>query len=125
MTDDNTTLADLRQCVAEFVAARDWEQFHTPKNLSIAIAIEAAELMEHFQWLTVEQAMVAVRDEAKRATVADELADVLIYGISLANALDVDVSKVVLAKLERNEQRFPVGRWRGRARGVEGKRVLD
>jgi dCTP diphosphatase len=132
MKDNDTTVADLRQRVAGFVSARAWEQFHTPKNLSVAIAIEAAELMEHFQWLTVEQAVDAVQDEAKRSAVADELADVLIYGISLANALGVDVSTVVLAKLDRNEDRFPVEEWRGRARGVKArhsaeseKRLLD
>jgi dCTP diphosphatase len=122
MTDQDTTIADLRQRVAEFVSARAWEQFHTPKNLSVAIAIEAAELMEHFQWLTIEQAASAVQDDEERAAVADELADVLIYGLSLANTLEVDVSKVVLVKLERNERRFPVEEWRGRARGVEGTR---
>jgi len=120
MMDQDTTIAELRQRVAEFVSARAWEQFHTPKNLSVAIAIEAAELMEHFQWLSMEQATSAVQDDEKRAAVADELADVLIYGLSLANALDVDVSKVVLVKLERNEQRFPVEEWRGRARAVQG-----
>ncbi|MBE9508810.1 MAG: nucleotide pyrophosphohydrolase [Chloroflexi bacterium] len=115
MTDERTTLAELRQRVAEFVDARDWKQFHTPQNLSAAIAIEAAELMEHFQWLTGEQAAAAMQDEAKRAAVADELADVLIYALSLANALEVDVSAAVASKLERNEQRFPVKEWRGRA----------
>ena len=119
MADNNTTLADLRRCVAEFVAARDWETFHVPKNLSAAIAVEAAELLEHFQWLTDEQAAAVVRDEKERAAVVDELADVLIYGLSLANVLDVDVSTAVLSKLERNERRFPVEEWRGRARGVE------
>ena len=119
VTDDDTTLTDLRRRVAEFVSARDWEQFHTPKNLSEAIAIEAAELMEHFQWLTNEQAVAAVQDEAGRAAVADELADVLIYALSLANALSVDVSTAVLGKLERNELRFPVKEWRGRAREVK------
>ena len=118
MTDNDTTVADLRQRVAEFVAARDWEQFHTPRNLSVAIAVEAAELMEHFQWLTHEQAAAAMRDEEKRAAVADELADVLIYGLSLANTLDMDMSTAILGKLERNERRFPVEEWRGRARGV-------
>jgi len=118
VTDETTTLAELRQRVAEFVAARNWEQFHTPKNLSGAIAIETAELMEHFQWLTNEQAAVALQDEAKLAAVTDELADVLIYTFSLANALDVDVSAAVLGKLERNEKRFPAEEWQGRAHGV-------
>ena len=119
MTDETTTLAYLRQRVAEFVTARNWEQFHTPKNLSGAIAIETAELMEHFQWLTDEQAAVALQDETKLAAVTDELADVLIYTLSLANALDVDVSAAVLGKLARNEERFPAEEWQGRARGVK------
>ncbi len=119
MTDETTTLAELRWRVAEFVTARNWEQFHTPKNLSGAIAIETAELMEHFQWLTDEQAAVALQDEVKLAAVTDELADVLIYTLSLANALGVDASAAVLGKLERNELRFPAEEWRGRARGVK------
>jgi NTP pyrophosphatase (non-canonical NTP hydrolase) len=113
--DDETTLADLRRRVAAFVAARDWEQFHTPKNLSIAVAIEAAELMEAFQWLSDEEA-AALEGEEKRAAVVDELADVLIYALSLANALGVNVSTAVVEKLARNEHRFPVEDWRGRAR---------
>ena len=119
MADHDITIADLRRRVAEFVAARDWEQFHTPKNLSMSVAIEAAELMEHFQWLTQEQAAAAMQDEAKRAAVADELADVLIYALGLANTLDVDVSTAILNKLEHNERRFPAGEWRGHVRGVE------
>jgi NTP pyrophosphatase (non-canonical NTP hydrolase) len=114
MMDDYTTLADLGRRVAEFVAARHWEQFHTPKNLSSSIAIEAAELLEHFQWLTDEQAEAAMQDGEKLAAVADEMADVVIYALSLANTLDVDVSEAVLRKLERNEQRFPAEEWRGR-----------
>jgi NTP pyrophosphatase (non-canonical NTP hydrolase) len=117
MTDADTTLADLRRRVSDFVTARDWEQFHTPKNLSAAIAIEAAEMMERFQWLTDGQAAAAMQDdEAQRANVADELADVLIYCLSLANALELDVSTAIINKLQRNERRFPVNDWRGRAR---------
>ena len=115
LMDDHTTLADLRRRVAEIVAARDWEQFHTPKNVSASIAIEAAELLERFQWLTDEQAEAAMQDEEKLTAVADEMADVVIYALSLANALNVDVSEAVLGKLERNEERFPATEWRGRA----------
>ena len=118
MADHDITLADLRQRVAAFVAARDWEQFHTHKNLCMSVAIEAADLMEHFQWLTQEQAATAVQNEAKRAAVADELADVLIYALGLANTLDVDVSTAILSKLERNEHRFPTREWRGHVQGV-------
>jgi len=90
-----------------FVAARSWEQYHTPKNLAMAIGIEAAELMEHFQWLTVEESWQLIQDPNQRAEVADELADVIIYCLSFANQADIDMSDAVLAKMRRNEQRFP------------------
>jgi dCTP diphosphatase len=117
--DAQTTVAALRQAVAAFVAARDWQPFHTPKNLSMSIAIEAAELMERFQWLTPEEAQVAVSDPQERAAVADELADVLIYCLSLSNALDLDVSAAVLGKLATNERRYRAGEFRGRFRRPE------
>jgi len=113
--DEKTTLAALRHRVAQFIAARDWEQFHTPKNLSNAIAIEASELMECFLWLTNAEAEDSLNDVEKRAAVIDELADVLIYSLSLANAMDVDVSTAIQEKLSRNENRFPREIWRGRA----------
>ena len=114
--DEKTTLAALRHRVAQFIAARDWEQFHTPKNLSNAIAIEASELMECFLWLTDAEAKASLNDAEKRAAVIDELADVLIYSLSLANALDVDISAAIQEKLVRNEGRFPTETWRGRSR---------
>lgn len=118
-TDTQTTVGALRQAVAAFVSNRDWEPFHTPKNLSMSIAIEAAELMEHFQWLSSEEARAAVQDAAERAAVADELADVLIYCLSLSNALDLDISSAVLAKLQTNEHRYPADQFRGRFRRPE------
>lgn len=117
--DDEATVGDLRRAVAAFVAARDWEQFHTPQHLSTAIATEAAELMEQFQWLTNEEAAAAMGSEEARAAVRDELADVLIYGLGLANALGLSVTGVVLSKLERNEERFPAEAWRGRTHPVD------
>lgn len=117
--DDETTVADLRRHVARFVAARDWEQFHTPQHLSTAIAIEAAELMEQFQWLDEDTAAAAMREDEVRAAVIDELADVLIYSISLANALGISLSEAVLNKLRRNDRRFPVETWRGRSRLID------
>ena len=111
--DTKTTLTDLRRRVAKFIAARDWEQFHTPKNLSNAIAIEASELMECFLWLTDAEAEASMDDAEKRAAVVDELADVLIYSLILANVLDIDVSTAIQEKLARNERRFPPEIWRG------------
>jgi len=111
-----TTVGELRQAVAAFVNARDWQPFHTPKNLSMSIAIEAAELMEHFQWLTPDEALVAVSKPAERAAVDDELADIVIYCLSLSNALELDVSSAVLGKLHTNEHRYPAGEFQGRFR---------
>jgi dCTP diphosphatase len=118
-TDAQTTVGALRQAVADFVDAREWRPFHSPKNLSMSIAIEAAELMERFQWLTTEEAQAAVEDPAERAAVADELADILIYCLSLSNALDLDVSSAVLGKLQTNEHRYPADEFRGRFRRPE------
>ena len=118
-TDPHTTVGVLRQAVAGFVNGRDWQPFHTPKNLTMSIAIEAAELMERFQWLTPEEAQAAVEDPDDRAAVADELADVLIYCLSLSNALDLDVSSAVMGKLQTNEHRYPAGEFRGRFRRPE------
>lgn len=121
-TDAHITLADLRQAVAAFVDARDWQPFHGMKNLSMSIAIEAAELMERFQWLTTEEAQAVVEDADERAAVADELADILIYCLSLSNALDLDVSSAVLGKLQTNEHRYPASEFRGRFRRPERER---
>jgi dCTP diphosphatase len=115
-TDAHTTVGALRQAVAGFVNDRDWSAFHTPKNLSMSIAIEAAELMERFQWLTTEEAQAAVEDPGERAAVADELADIIIYCLSLSNALDLDISSAVLGKLQTNEHRYPADQFRGRFR---------
>ena len=123
MSNDNqTTISTLRAAVAAFVDARDWQPFHSPKNLSMSIAIEAAELMERFQWLTTEEAQVAVENPDERAAVADELADIVIYCLSLSNSLDLDVSSAVLGKLQTNEHRYPADEFRGRFRRPERER---
>jgi dCTP diphosphatase len=105
--DESTTLSDLRQAVAGFIAARRWEPYHTPKNLAMSIAIEAAELMEHFQWTGNAEAQALLHEPHRFAEAADELADILIYCLSFANQTGIDISRAVLAKLERNEGRFP------------------
>jgi dCTP diphosphatase len=121
-TDTDTTLSDLRRAVAAFVDARDWRPFHTPKNLSMSVAIEAAELMERFQWLTPDQAQQAAADPIQHAATAEELADVLIYCLSLSNALELDISSAVLGKLALNEDRYPAHEFRGRFRRPQRER---
>jgi NTP pyrophosphatase (non-canonical NTP hydrolase) len=107
-------LEALRAKLHEFSRERDWEQFHTPKNLSMALAGEVGELLEIFQWLTPEQAAEVMRS-SRAEDVRDELADVTIYLVRLADMLGVDLFEVAHAKLERNRDRFPPGDVRGRA----------
>jgi NTP pyrophosphatase (non-canonical NTP hydrolase) len=114
MSDQSTTIADLRSLMADFVAQRDWNQFHSPKNLSMSLAIEAAELMEHFQWLTIEQSRDVARNPEKLSEVADELADVLCYALALANELQLDVATAVRSKMVKNAQKYPAAEYRGR-----------
>jgi dCTP diphosphatase len=114
MMDETTTIAELRARMADFVARRAWEQFHTPKNLAISIAIEAAEILEHFQWYTAEESIARMRDPALQAETADELADVMLYCLSFANTAGIDISEAVFKKLARNEVRFPEERDSGK-----------
>jgi dCTP diphosphatase len=98
-------LEDLRLRLRDFAAARDWQEFHTPKNLAMALVAEAAEVVEHFQWLTASESQAL--DPAKRADVGLELADVLLYLLMLADSLDINLADVAHRKIELNEERFP------------------
>lgn len=114
MNDQTTTVADLTKLVRAFVAERKWEPFHDPKNLSASIAIEAAELMEHFQWLRSDQ-LSAVRDDAKAMSeIREELADIVAYVLSFAASLDIDVSSALAAKMQKNAVKYPAEEFRGR-----------
>ncbi|MGE0757046.1 MAG: nucleotide pyrophosphohydrolase [Pirellulaceae bacterium] len=112
--DHSTTVAQLRDVVRSFVAERQWQQFHAPKNLSMALAIEAAELMEHFQWVTVEDSRAIGATPERQTAVEQELADVLCYVLALANELQVDLTQVVRAKMELNARKYPINEIRGR-----------
>lgn len=114
MDDAHTTLADLRELVRRFVEERDWRQFHTPKNLSMSLAIEAAELLEHFQWLTPDESRSLANDRAQLLAVGEELADVLCYALALANELSLDVSAALRDKMVKNAQKYPAAEYRGR-----------
>ncbi len=103
----------LRTSLREFAEARDWGQFHSPKNLAIALSVEASELLEHFQWLTEEQSRNL--PDQKREMVADEVADVLIYTLQLADRLGMDPVAAAWRKLAANEKKYPVERAKGRS----------
>lgn len=115
MEDSDTTIGVLKELVREFRNRRDWEQFHTPKNLSMSIAIEAAELMEEFQWLTSEESRRLQLDEERLTGLAEELADVVIYCLSFANALELDITTIVADKLAKNANKYPEDEYRGRS----------
>jgi len=110
----SATLEQLRQQLAEFAARRDWDQFHSPKNLSMALIAEAAELVEHFQWLTETQSQHLAED--KQQAVADEIADILIFLLRIADKLDIDPLVAAQQKIARNEQRYPVDKVKGSAK---------
>jgi NTP pyrophosphatase (non-canonical NTP hydrolase) len=107
--DKEISVADLLEAVRVFVAEREWEKYHSSKNLAMSIAIEAAELMEHFQWRTAEDGQALLEDPEKKAEIEEELADILIYCLSFANQAEIDISEVVMAKMAKNQGRFPPG----------------
>ena len=113
MPDKEVNIKFLKEKVASFICERDWEQFHNPKDLSISISIEAAELMEIFQWKSEEE-VESIKDDPKAlGRVQEELADVLTYSLSLANALDIDISDAILDKLKKNAEKYPIHKAKG------------
>ena len=112
--EDNHSLQALRAEIRAFAQARDWEQFHTPKNLAMAMIVEAAELVEQFQWLSPEQSQHL--DEETRARVAQEVADVLIYLTRLADVLDIDPLQAAFDKIAVNAVKYPVDKARGHSK---------
>ena len=107
------TLGELTAALREFTRARDWDEFHTPKNLTTALMVESAELAEIFTWCGTSQSRQVARDRA--AEVADEIADVLIYLLLIADAVDCDLIQAALHKVRLNEERYPVDRSKGKA----------
>ena len=113
-TDSTTTVAALKRLVDDFVDQRDWHRFHAPKNLAMSLAIEAAELMEHFQWISADESRHVAQDTERLAAVGEELADVLCYALAMANELGLDLSTMIRQKIVKNEQKYPADEYRGR-----------
>lgn len=107
----NRDIDALQEALRSFADARDWGQFHSPKNLASALSVEAAELLEHFQWLTEEQSRSL--GEEKLAKVGEEVADVLLYLIQLSDRLKIDLVDAAWSKLEANGRKYPVDRAKG------------
>ncbi len=114
MNDAVTTVADMKQVLRQFVDQRDWSQFHAPKNLAMSLAIEAAELMEHFQWIDVAESRQLQDCESRKAEIADEIADVLCYTLAIANVMDVDLADAFEKKMAKNRVKYPAEEFQGR-----------
>jgi NTP pyrophosphatase (non-canonical NTP hydrolase) len=106
-------LNELREALRDFVAERDWDQFHSPKNLAMALTAEAGELLEHFQWITEEQSASVPPEVLEEIRM--EMADVLLYLVRLADKLDVDLVEAAHEKMQRNRKKYPVEKARGRS----------
>ena len=109
----NTLISSLQENLRKFARERDWEQFHSPKNLAMALTVEAGELQEIFQWLTEQQS--SNLDVQQRQHVQEEMADVLLYLCRLADVLDINLQEAAFAKLKRNAEKYPAGQVRGKS----------
>lgn len=106
-------IENLQERIQEFAKEREWDQFHTPKNLSMALAGEAAELMELFQWLTTAQSFDILKDPSKGEKVREEIADVFIYALRFSQILGIDVEEAIKEKMVKNGKKYPVEKARG------------
>jgi len=116
MPDATTTLAALKEAMRAFVTERNWEQFHSPKNLSMGAAVEAAELMEHFLWVDNEASRKVASNPLLLGEIADEIADVACYLLAICNTLGIDLSDAITRKLVKNAIKYPADQYRGRFR---------
>ena len=114
MEDNKTVVSDLKKIVKDFVDEREWGQFHNSKNLSMSIAIESAELMELFQWLTEKKSKEAMLTGNLRDNAIDEIADILIYTIAFCNENNIDIKRAGDRKMKKNKLKYPVKKFKGR-----------
>ncbi len=113
MNDNNTNLQAIKQIVSQFVTERDWNQFHTPKNLSVDISVEAAELMEQFLWAKDAELMEVL--EKNREAIEEEVSDVLLALCAFANACNIDIAAAFERKMKKNRAKYPIDKARGRS----------
>ncbi len=113
MKDDQATIGALRAQVKRFIDERDWDQFHHPKDVAISLSLEAAELLEHFQWEAPRPVPVLRKDADLIAEVSDELADILHYVLTFANVLDIDLAQALERKMAKNAKKYPIAASKG------------
>jgi len=113
--DSIITITQLKKKLSKFVKDRDWEQYHSPKNLSMSIAIEAAELMEMFQWLNIEESHKSLKNKKQLEAIKDELADISLYVLEFCNLFDIDLSSAIIRKMKKNAKKYPAHLVRGKS----------
>tara|TARA_S200000501_G_scaffold160645_1_gene151495 strand:+ start:21391 stop:21738 length:348 start_codon:yes stop_codon:yes gene_type:complete len=113
MADKQTSLEDLKSQVKSFVDKREWNQFHSPKNLAMSLSIESAELMELFQWLDLNESIKAMKKGQLRNDALDEIADIIIYAIAFCNSNNIDIAEAIKNKMEKNIKKYPIDKFQG------------
>jgi NTP pyrophosphatase (non-canonical NTP hydrolase) len=116
MLDQKVTVSELKERVDGFISEREWNKYHKPKDLSISIVLESSELLEHFQWLTDDEIETMLKDSQKLQQIESELADIVIYCLSLTNTLHADLSDIILRKLREDEKKYPSEKVKGSCR---------
>ena len=114
MSDKKITIQEIKDLMESFVKERDWQQFHKSKNLSMALSVEASELVELFQWLENEEAEQMMKNNDFRSKAIDEIADILLYVIAFANRNDIDISEAIKQKIKKNKKKYPTDKFKGR-----------
>ena len=122
MTDSKMTIKDLKKIVDSFVNERNWKKFHSPKNLSMAISIEASELMELFQWHDLDQAKEVMKAGKIRDEALDEIADIFYYLVRISDKLNIDIEKALIKKMKKNRKKYPKRLVKGKAVKIDSKR---
>jgi dCTP diphosphatase len=110
---ETTQIETIQKQIADFATEREWDQFHTPKNLAMALTVEASELMEIFQWKTSDESKAILKDELRSEQVEEEIADILIYALRFANVLNIDVDEAIQKKIVKNAKKYPVEKAKG------------
>ena len=113
MNDRSTTITELKKIVEDFVNERDWSQFHNPKNLSMALAIEASELMDIFKWNTIQECEIMMSEKNTRQDATDELADIMIYALAFSNRNNINISSAIEKKMIKNRKKYPIEKFKG------------
>lgn len=115
MKDSETTINEIKKLIKEFISEREWEKYHNPKNIAESICIESSELLELFQWRNTEESEKLIKNDKFKEKVSEEIADIIIFSLSMAIRANFDVTKAIIKKLKINKEKYPVEKYKGKA----------